>query len=122
MIRQRRSPHAARSSGETTLLGVSLPAVQGVDTTMNPDLSPKVTPVSSRDWGIVLLLAVVAAGVAALLLGNSLTLAAFAYGLAMACLAVAFYRLRRSAITLAAAQAQTQAILDMAADGILTVD
>jgi PAS domain S-box-containing protein len=93
---------------------------------MNPDLSPTASPAQPpglfRDWVLVLLLAVFAAGTAALLIDSPRAAGVFLYALAMLCLGVALYRLRRSARAMAAARASTRAILDMAADGILTVD
>jgi PAS domain S-box-containing protein len=56
--------------------------------------------------------------------GGSLTLAVLAAGagLAVLCLGGAFLWLRRTSAGLRQAQAQTQALIDLAADGILTVD
>jgi PAS domain S-box-containing protein len=74
-----------------------------------------------RDHGLVLLLLVVVVATAVLVEpGHNFTV--IVYTLALVGLAVALFRLRGIARHLRDAQAQTQAILDMAGDGILTVD
>ncbi len=92
---------------------------------MNPDLSPRASPSPApalfRDWALALLFAAFLISTAALLLFSSQSLALVIYGLAMLCLAVALRRLRSGTYAVAAAQARTQAILDTAADGIVTV-
>src|SRR5262245_61985666 len=56
------------------------------------------------------------------LLRESINIAVLVYVLALVALSVALHRLRRSAQMMHDERAATQAIFDMAADGILTVD
>src|SRR5262245_60326396 len=58
----------------------------------------------------------------ALLLQQRYSVTLAVYGLAVLTVGAIAYRLRQATATLREAQAQTQAILDVAADGILTVD
>jgi PAS domain S-box-containing protein len=74
-----------------------------------------------RQHGLVLLVFVVVV-TTALLLDSGLRWTVVLFSLALLALALALVRLRRIAQNLRDAQAQTQAIFDMAADGILTVD
>jgi PAS domain S-box-containing protein len=74
-----------------------------------------------REQGLMVLLLVFVIGTA-LVLEAGFSYTVMVYGLALVCLALALFHLRRTARDLRDAQAQTQAILDMAADGILTVD
>src|SRR5262249_28871810 len=73
-----------------------------------------------RERALVILLLLFVAG--PVLLDRSFNYTVLLYGLALVCLGVALHRLRGSARTLEEARAHTQAILDMAADGILTAD
>ncbi len=74
-----------------------------------------------RDWALLCLLGVFILGSALLFRGESTIWAVALYGIALLCLGVTLIRLRANARLLSDNQAQTQAILDMAADGILTV-
>jgi PAS domain S-box-containing protein len=96
---------------------------------MKADASLSQEPVSTssrllaflrEQWSMILLVAVVCA--AALVAEQARTLSMVVYALALLFLGVALYRLRLTARSLREAQARTQAILDIAADGILTVD
>ena len=74
-----------------------------------------------RQDGPMLLLVVLVVATA-VLLEPGLHFTLMLYGVALATLTLALLHLRRTARRLRDAQAHTQAILDMAADGILTVD
>jgi two-component system sensor histidine kinase/response regulator len=90
-------------------------------------LSSGSAPASSRlsallreQWLMIVLAALV--GVAILFVDQAFKGSVAVYGLVVLCLVAALQRLRWTARSLRETQARTQAILDMAADGILTVD
>jgi PAS domain S-box-containing protein len=74
-----------------------------------------------RDWALLVLLGVFVVGSAVLSRGDGTTVTVVLYGVALLLLGLCLLRLRAGARLLAESQGQTQAILDMAADGILTV-
>src|SRR5215468_10838735 len=97
---------------------------------MHETLSPSGTdPERHRLWrflrerATLLLIAGLVAGTGtALVLQRKFSLTVAICALALLALAAIAYRLRQTSATLRDAQAQTQAIVDIAADGILTVD
>jgi PAS domain S-box-containing protein len=96
-----------------------------VDTSLSPgptSASSRLVAILREQWLMFLLVALLCAATVAAQLALALTVVVYVYALALLVLAVALHRLRWTARSLREAQARTQAILDMAADGILTVD
>jgi PAS domain S-box-containing protein len=84
--------------------------------------SPTLLAFWREQWPMILLVAFVCVVTIAAQQAFGLQVVVYVYALALFVLGVALYRLRWTARSLREAQARTQAILDMAADGILTVD
>jgi PAS domain S-box-containing protein len=92
------------------------------DATLSPgshSLTSQLLVFAREQWLIVLLITII--GITTIVADKPVILALI-YAVALLSLGGALYRLRWTAQSLRAAQARTQAILDMAADGILTVD